>query len=91
VLLRPPLPDEQGHGEQQSNGQCDKLRDVRSKEDQNEKATGELPRFPSKSRGVVAILPSLNDSDQDQGEDDGEWQDGGHGFDIGRSPGEGDP
>jgi hypothetical protein len=87
ALLRPPLPDEQCHGEQQSDRQGEELRDVRGEEDDHEQPADELPRLPPKCRRVVPILTPLDDSEQDQGENDGKWQGGSHLFGIGRPPG----
>ena len=71
------LTHEERERENQGNAQRYEPRGVRREQDDDEESADELPGLPAERREVVAALTTLRDADEDQGEDDGEWQQGG--------------
>jgi hypothetical protein len=83
---------EHADGEQEGDHQGHELCNVGGEQDEHDQATYKLPSFPAQRCQTLLILTALHDSEQDQGQDDDQWQQGGgHDVVIGRSRGWADP
>ena len=81
-----PLAGEQADREEQRDRHRDELCNVGGEQDEHDQPTDKLPPFPAQRRKTLPILTALHDSEENQGQQNYEWQQGGgHVLLIGRS------
>ena len=86
VPVGEPFAGEQADREEQRDRQRDELCNVGGEQDEHDQATDKLPPFPAQRRKTLPILPALHDSEENQGQQNDEWQQGGgHVLLIGRT------
>ncbi len=87
-----PLAGEQAAREEQRDRQRDELCNVGGEQDEHDQATDKLPPFPAQRRKTLPILTALHDSEENQGQQNYQWQQGGsHVLVIGPSREPGNP